>query len=213
MKPNNLAKEAVRMNGLQNMTEVLRRWWKPQSSIGKAISLRSVLLGALGIGLLIVGTFITSPKSTPESIAPPPKNQSVETISRSYEEILEGKLANKLSQIRGAGMVMVTVTLESGPQQEYAKNITRESRVIQEKDTTGGTRTTTETKENDQILVSRESGADRPVIAREIKPQIKGVLVVAEGAADSQIKAQLMRAVESGLGVPPYKITVLPQKR
>ncbi len=201
------------MNGLQNMTEVLRRWWKPQSSIGKAISLRSVLLGALGIGLLIVGTFITSPKSTPESIAPPPKNQSVETISRSYEEILEGKLANKLSQIRGAGMVMVTVTLESGPQQEYAKNITRESRVIQEKDTTGGTRTTTETKENDQILVSRESGADRPVIAREIKPQIKGVLVVAEGAADSQIKAQLMRAVESGLGVPPYKITVLPQKR
>ncbi|MEM5769309.1 MAG: hypothetical protein AAGU23_10185 [Bacillota bacterium] len=201
------------MNGLQNMTEVLRRWWKPQSSIGKAISLRSVLLGALGIGLLIVGTFITSPKSTPESIAPPPKNQSVETLSRSYEEILEGKLANKLSQIRGAGMVMVTITLESGPQQEYAKNITRESRVIQEKDTTGGTRTTTETKENDQILVSRESGADRPVIAREIKPQIKGVLVVAEGAADSQIKAQLMRAVESGLGVPPYKITVLPQKR
>lgn len=201
------------MNGLQNITGVLRRWWNPQSTIGKAISLRSVLLGALGIGLLIIGTFMTSPKSTPKSDEPPLKTQSVETTGRSYEEILEGKLANKLSQIQGVGTVMVTVTLESGPQQEYAKNITRESRVIQEKDTTGGTRVTTETKENDQILVSRESGADRPVIAREMKPQVKGVLIVAEGAADSQIKAQLLRAVESGLGISPYKITVLPQKR
>lgn len=201
------------MNGLQNMTEVLRRWWNPQSALGKAVSLRSVLLGALGIGLLILGTFMTSTKPAPDGVALPPKTQSVETPSRSYEEILEGKLANKLSQIQGVGNVMVTVTLESGPQQEYAKNITRESRIIQEKDTTGGTRVTTETKENDQILVSRESGTERPVIAREMKPQIKGVLVVAEGAADSQIKAQLMRAVESALGIPLYKITVLPQKR
>lgn len=201
------------MNGLQNMAEVLRRWWSPESTIGKAVSLRSIVLGVLGIGLFVVGSLMTTKKTAPENLPTLPNVQNVESSSRSFEEILEGKLANKLSQIYGVGTVMVTVTLESGPQQEYAKNTTRESRVIQEKDTTGGTRVTTETKENDQILVSRESGADRPVIAREMKPQIKGVLVVAEGAGDSKIKAQLMRAVEAGLGIPAYKITVLPQKR
>lgn len=202
------------MNVLHNMTVALRRWRNPQSNLGKTVSLRAVLLGALGIGLLLIGTLMTPAKApTADAVPQSQNNQIGEVTNRSYEEILEGKLANKLSQIQGVGTVMVTITLESGPQQEYAKNTVRESRVIQEKDTNGGTRTTTETKENDQVLVSREAGADRPVIAREIKPPIKGVLVIAEGAGDSQIKAQLMRAVESALGMPSYKITVLPQKR
>lgn len=202
------------MNVPQNITEAFRRWWNPQSNLGKALSVRSVFLGALGIGLLLIGTFVSPAKPQKEDVAShPPQTQDIAINNRSYEEMLEGKLANKLSQIQGVGTVMVTITLESGPQQEYAKNTVRESRLTQEKDNNGGTRVTTETKENDQILISRETGADRPVIAREIKPQIKGVLVVAEGAADSQIKAHLMRAVESALGTPSYKITVLPQKR
>lgn len=197
----------------QNIAESFQRWWNPQSNLGKAVSLRSVLLGGLGIGLLIIGSLVTPEKpSKADDIVNQPQ-QAAGANERSYEEILEGKLANKLSQIQGAGTVMVTITLESGPRQEYAKNIARENRVIQEKNTGGGTRITTETKENDQILISRESGADLPVIARELKPEIKGVLVVAEGAADSRIKAQLIRAVEAALGMPSYKITVLPQKR
>lgn len=203
------------MSVLQNISEAFRRCWNPQSNIGKAISLRSVLLGVLGIGLLIIGSLATPTKPHKENNDPsqPQQMQGVAMNSRSYEEVLEGKLANKLSQIQGVGTVMVTITLESGPQQEYAKNIARENRVTEEKDTGGGTRITTETKENAQILLSRDAGADRPVIGRELKPEIKGVLVVAEGAADSHIKAQLIRAVESALGMPSYKITVLPQKR
>lgn len=201
------------MTVLQNISDAVRRWY-PQSKVSKAVSLRSVLLGGLGLALLVVGSIIAPDKPAQENIpAPAPQAQNIEANNRSYEEILEGKLANKLSQIQGVGTVMVTVTLESGPQQEYARNVVRESRLTQEKDNNGGTRVTTETKENDQILVSRESGAERPVVAREIKPQIKGVLVVAEGAADSQIKGRLTRAVEAAIGIPSYKITVLPQKR
>jgi stage III sporulation protein AG len=199
---------------MQNVSDSFRRVWGPQGSLGKNISLRSIVLGILGVVLLMIGTVFTPEKSQQQSNAiQPQKTATPELVSRSYEDMLEGKLANKLSQIQGVGAVMVTITLESGPQQEYAKNIIRESRVIQEKDNAGGTRVTTETKENEQVLVSHESGADRPVIARELKPQIKGVMVVAEGANDSNIKAQLVRAVESGLGIPVYKITVLPQKR
>ena len=61
--------------------------------------------------------------------------------------------------------------------------------------------------------MSKESGTDRPVMVRESKPVIKGVLVIADGAHDSLVKANLSKAVETGLGVPPYKITVLPQRK
>ena len=50
-------------------------------------------------------------------------------------------------------------------------------------------------------------------MVREYKPEIKGVLIVAEGANDSTVKASLTRAVELGLGIAPYKITVLPQRK
>jgi len=199
------------MSVFQSMAENFKNMWV-SGSIGKYISFRSLLLGGLGIGLLLIGTMM-KPSVNEQSQAQPQKTVGVETTTRSYEEIIEGKLANKLSQIQGVGTVMVTITLETGPQQEYVKNIVRESRVIQEKDNAGGTRQTTEKKDNEQVLVSREAGADRPVVARELKPQIKGVLIVAEGAHDSHVKAQLTRAVEAGLGVPSYRITVLPQKR
>lgn len=134
-------------------------------------------------------------------------------MPRGYEEALEAKLANLLSQVKGAGAVAVSVTLESGTAQEYAKNTVRESRTTQERDTAGGVRTTIETKESEQVLLSRENGTDRPVMVKETKPAVKGVLVIAEGAGDSAVKASLTRAVEAGLGIPPYKITVLPQRK
>lgn len=199
------------MGLLQSAAENLKNTWSARS-LGKHVTLRSLLLGGLGISLLLIGTIMTPAAKEKEQIPQPQKIVSVESAVRSYEEVLEGKLANKLSQIQGVGAVIVTITLETGPQQEYAKNIVQESRVVQEKDNAGGTRQTTEIKANEQVLMSRESGTDRPVVAREYKPQIRGVLVVAEGASDSRVKAQLTRAVETGLGVPSYKIMVLPQK-
>ena len=62
-------------------------------------------------------------------------------------------------------------------------------------------------------LLRQCNGADRPVMVREAKPTIKGVLVIAAGAADSAVKANLTRAVEAGLGIPTYKITVLPLRK
>ncbi|CUH97439.1 putative membrane protein [Propionispora sp. 2/2-37] len=177
------------------------------------ISARLLWLGLLGVILLILGSFwendaVQIPeKQLPDMKAP----ASVKT--ESYEEILADKLSGLLSRIQGAGEVAVTITLENGSTQEHAKNITKESRTISEKDTAGGIRTTTETKESEQVLLTKDNGTDKPVVVREIKPVVKGVLVVAEGAYDSAVKANLMKAVEAGLGIPAHKITVLPQKR
>jgi stage III sporulation protein AG len=174
---------------------------------------RLILFGIIGMCLLIGGGLFDSYTKTDNHTVKPASETSYDANKRSYEDILEAKLSNVLSQLKGAGSVIVSITLENGNVQEYAKNITHDSKVVQEKDTSGGTRTTTETKESEQILVSRENGAEHPVAVQEFKPAIKGVLVIAEGAYDSTVKANLTKAVETCLGIPAYRVTVLPERK
>lgn len=201
------------MNSLETIFSSTKKMWPKQLLKDGVINTRLIWLGLLGIGLLLIGgvvdhqTIDTNPKISNETIKNPAP------INRSYEDIVEGKLAHILSEVKGAGTVDVNITWENSSTQEHAKNITKESKTIQEKDTTGGVRSTTEIKESEQILVGKENGVDRPVLVREIKPMVKGVLVIAEGAYDSNVKANLTKAVESGLGIPAYKITVLAQKK
>lgn len=189
-----------------------KKIWPARLMKEGVLSPRLVLLGLVGVILLAFGSLYEAPPATRQQAAPAEPSRSM-AAPRSYEEALEAKLANLLSQVKGAGAVAVSITLESGITQEFAHNTVRESRTIQERDTSGGVRTTTESKESDQVLLGRDNGIDRPVMVRETKPAVKGVLVIAEGAADSAVKASLTRAVEAGLGLPPYKITVLPQRK
>lgn len=202
------------MSVVEGLVTKSKKLWPARLVREGVLSPRLLLLGLLGVALLVAGNFFdtTAPAKPRPPAAATETARNTTAAPRSYEEALEAKLANLLSQVKGAGAVAVNITLESGAAQEYAKNTVRESRTIQERDS-GGTRTTTETKESEQVLLSRENGADRPVMVREAKPVVKGVLVIAEGAADSAVKASLTRAVEAGLGLPAYKITVLPQRK
>lgn len=200
------------MSVLGEFVTTTKKIWPARLVKEGVLNTRLLLLGLVGVLLLVFGSLYEPSPAKPQQVAPAEPARSIGS-PRSYEEALEAKLANLLSQVKGAGAVAVSITLENGVTQEYARNTVRESRTIQERDTSGGVRTTTESKESDQVLLGRENGIDRPVMVRETKPAVKGVLVIAEGAADSVVKANLTRAVEAGLGLPPYKITVLPQRK
>lgn len=201
------------MNSLAAIVARAKKLWPEKLLKNGMINTRLMGLGLLGIILLVCGGIFDNQAIKPKTQVP------IETIKTelpnnpSYESLVEGKLASILTKVKGAGNVSVNVTLENSSTQEHAKNVVKESKVIQEKDTSGGLRTTTESKESEQILVSKENGVDRPVVVREIKPMIKGVLVIAAGAYDSTVKANLTKAVEAGLGIPSYKITVLAEQK
>ena len=177
------------------------------------VNTKLISLGLLGIVLIVFGSIYESLTPAPNPTIPNESVKATPAVNRSYEEALESKIGNLLAQVKGAGAVSVSITLEKSGKQEHARNIIKETKTIQEKDNTGGTRTTIETKESEQVLLSKENGADKPVMVQEYKPVIKGVLVVAEGAYDSAVKASLTKAVGAGLGIPTYKITVLPQRK
>lgn len=199
------------MNSLEAITAGVKKIWPQQLLKDGVINTRLIWLGLLGVLLLLSGGILDNLATQSKDEVPSEVIKSPLLLNSSYEEVLERKLSMILTQVKGAGAVVVHITLENSSIQEHAKNMVKESKVIQEKDTSGGIRTTTETKESEQILIGKENGVDRPVIVQEKKPLIKGVLVIAEGAYDSTVKANLTKAVEGGLGVPPYRITVLAQ--
>lgn len=201
------------MNAMGEWAAKAKRLWPSQLIQDGVINMRLILIGLLGVGLLVAGGVFDrqQPKESVGSVKD--AKPLAAAVNSSYEDILEAKLANILSQVKGAGSVVISITLENAGSQEHARNVIKENKIVQEKDTGGGVRTTTESKESEQILMSRENGADRPVMVKETKPTIKGILVIADGANDSTVKANLTKAIEAGMGVAPYKITVLPQRK
>lgn len=176
------------------------------------------------VGLAVLGIFMlvyagnwggtknssTEPPGANISIPPAGEQQAPSGMS-AEEELLSKKLCQMLRQVEGAGMVEVSVRLLETTQAEYAVNTTTGKKTTQEHDQSGGTRVTTEDNGSGQLVMNRNGQEERPVMEREIAPRVAGILVVAEGAGDSLVKAMLFDATRVAMGVEPQKILVLPR--
>ena len=99
------------------------------------------------------------------------------------EDTLEARLEDIRSTVRGAGKVRVLVT--------YA---TAGERVAATRSEQSG--------EMKQPATVATEGGQSPIILVEREPEIRGVIVVAEGAADPAVRLSLQRAVQAVTGVP-----------
>lgn len=59
------------------------------------------------------------------------------------------------------------------------------------------------------LLQTVSGGKEEPVLIRAKRPEIAGVLVLAEGARDPGLREELVQAVITVLAVPAHKVTVL----
>ena len=124
------------------------------------------------------------------------------------EKELESKLQANLLQMEGAGKVQVSVSFSTGLKNEYARNDNVTKNTSKETDKTGGTRETTQVTENNQVVMP--TGSSQPVLVMEDRPEIAGVLIIAEGARDPKVREGIHTAVQTLLNIPGAKITVVP---
>lgn len=114
----------------------------------------------------------------------------------------EERLAAIISDIKGAGSVSVMITYEGTSEKDLAYE-TKTGRTTKD---SGGI--LTENTDKQAVMTSGE-----PTIIKETYPQVKGVVVTAEGAADAEVKNHIREAVQSALGVPSHKICVFEKKQ
>ena len=178
-----------------------------------------IIIASVGILMIVLAnTFSTGGNSDETVRMDPPEEQVVKMPSANpssditkLENTLAQKLEEVLTQIEGVGDVEVTINLASTTEKNFAVNTSTNSKNTREFDQKGGNRTITEIDETGQMVLVRESQGNReqPIVVKEIKPEVRGVIVVAEGAEDPVIRSDLMKAVHVYLDLPLYKVIVL----
>lgn len=120
------------------------------------------------------------------------------------QEALENRLMETLSCIRGAGQVKVMITYDTGTEMVPAMSTDIAVSSSGINGASGENRT-----ESSQPVTVYRNGEDQAVVIMEKMPQVRGVIVVAEGAGDISVKLKLQSAVQAVLGVEASRVEVL----
>ena len=133
------------------------------------------------------------------------KSNLSSTSTLAYEELLEMRMETILTSLEGAGVTKVMVTTSGSTEKVLAEEVVQNSLDIDET-TQAGNKKTSEKQDIERKIV-KEKG-DTPFVVKETKPQVEGVLVLAQGADDVNIKNAIIQSVSSLLDVPVHKIAV-----
>lgn len=140
------------------------------------------ILLAVGIFLLTVGSTLSPTKKTE-----PEKAESVVIEQQSAVSATEKRLAAILSEIKGAGKVNVMIVTNNSGKKSFGYD--------------------TDGKQKKTVILSRQ-GQEEALISEEFTPDIRGVIIVADGGGNTFVKADLTNAAKTVLGIAPHKIEV-----
>lgn len=190
--------------------------WKEWVEKGKKIGvIRLGLLIVAGLVLLIASFDGKEEHKTQTQInTQNEEKQSEEQQLNTYIENMETRLTNVLSQVDGIGKVQVMITAKATQEKVVLKDTPYKKATVKEEDSTGAIRESKETtSEEGTILEKQQDGSESPYITKELQPEIEGVVVIAEGAAQKQIEAEINDAVVALFSVPSHKIKVMKMKK
>lgn len=140
------------------------------------------------------------------------KKTAENDVISAYEESYEAQLTEMLEGINGVGDVTVFVNVDATDKKVLEKNTVIQSQTTAETDREGGKRTVEDASKDDQIVIIRNGEKEVPIVLETKKPEIRGVLIVAKGAENIQIKKWIIEAVTRALDVPNHRVAVMPKK-
>lgn len=130
-------------------------------------------------------------------------------IRREYEQ----QLAGILEQVQGVGKVSVTLTMETTGERIVEKDVPQDSQTSSQTDPEGGeSQSESRQTQESTVFEEREDGSQVPYVASEIYPEIRGVLVVAQGGDDPVVVQQIQEAAMALFHVEAHKIKVMKMK-
>lgn len=137
---------------------------------------------------------------------------SSEAESSVTEDSTQKNLKEILSKIDGVGKVEVLITYSESSQIVAMYNEKYKESQTEEGDTNGGTRVIQEVSKDKEIIYQEENGEKVPITEKIVMPKMEGALIVAEGANNASVKANIIQAVEALTGLATHKIQVLEMK-
>ena len=128
--------------------------------------------------------------------------------SGSYEEKLERRIRELLKSVDGVGEADVMVVLKSSEERIWHVDKSSTSSVTEESgSSSGSSRVIREENQSESTVLDGKSQS--PVMEKEVKPEISGVVISADGGGSAVIRAEISEAMEALLGLPANKIKVM----
>ena len=178
----------------QNKKERIWNKFSNLSKKEKSLFIKLAICLVAGIILMSLGSSNNDSTSTPNdsSSLQEPAEPTASTSYYSEEKELEDKLISILSEIKGAGAVTVALTFEQGTEYVYAEENNEK-----------------QSADHSETSTSLAQINDSPVLVKQRLPEVKGVVIVAEGAGDALVKERLYQAIKSLLGLTSSQIAII----
>lgn len=166
-----------------------------------------ILLILAGVLLLVIS--FPAKTSQKETTLDNASGNTVSDVGQDYEAYLEKKIKKNLAQVAGVGKVEVILTLKGTSEKVLVSEDTYAENQVSETDSSGGVRNSLEKSGSQSYLYSDTTSGSQPYVARELTPQVEGVVIIAEGGGDAVVVSNVTKAMEALLNVPVHKIQVL----
>ena len=187
------------------------RWLLLFGLIGAALVLLSTLNAFDGTSNWLKGNDGREPPTAVGALQPADNLIEEQTVAanafEAIEKSFEVRVRDILQDVVGVGEVAVMVTIDSTEELVIQRNMKDSQQTTEEKDGNGGTRHMTQVTRDGEIVMLESSGDNTPIVTK-----VRGVVVVAAGAENEVVKKIITDAVEKGLNVPSYRISVVPRK-
>ena len=182
-----------------------------------------IVVCLIGVMLLIAASFFKGTNDIIPTIGnntnnPAPnktENNSTNTKDSSelkYENDQEDKLTSLLENMDGVGKVKVMISYDNSVEEVPAYNETSTTSITNEVDNSGGKRTTVQNSSGNTVVITNDNGTTKPYIVKKYNPKITGVVIMAQGAEDSNLKLNITIAVSELFDISVDKVNVLPMK-
>ncbi|MBD1378799.1 stage III sporulation protein AG [Metabacillus arenae] len=219
------------MDNKKNFLDKLKQLFSPPQTEGENKKLSKfhylIIVFVIGIAFMLVGNLLTKDEEASSSL--PAANFESEEAKEDkevfkqtkggdsitigdYEKEYENQLKDTLETIIGVDDVSVVVNVDASSLKVLEKNRVTQSQVTNETDKGGGERKVEDQSIDEQVVIIRDGENESPIVLQTKKPEIRGVLVVAKGADNVQIKKTIVEAVTRSLGVASHRVAVAPKK-
>lgn len=161
-----------------------------------------ILICAVTGIILIAASYIWDEQAEPaESVS------DAGTLLSADTRTLEQRLSEMVSRIDGAGRSCVMVTMDSTREAVYAQDLRETEDTSSSSESGRTTESGNISREQTHILMDRGSG-EEPLVEKQIEPQVRGVMILCEGAENPVVKQRVTEAVKTVLGIPASRICV-----
>ncbi|MFJ7975109.1 stage III sporulation protein AG [Peribacillus sp. NPDC096379] len=179
----------------------------------------------LGVGIMMVSSLLTNKESKNDAVTTfnqtNSQSKEVETFGKAenqfpsvndYEKYLQNEMKGALESIAGVSDVKVVIYVDASEKKVFEKNKVTQKQETVETDQEGGKREVDDTSIDEQLVILKSGDKEGPIVVETKKPNVSGVLVVAKGAENIQIKKWIIEAVTRALDVPSHRVSVMPKK-